>query len=136
MQSQYFHKILEAIFNHWISSQFCKQKGGWLAEIKSSSDQAALGSILQSNINYWIGLTDTAVKGKWVWQHSNLKVGPWTNWEIGQPDNCGESKMCAEIWNIAGKWVWNDVNCAGQNNRSCHYNNKLPLCQIPKGLID
>ena len=31
---------------------------------------------LQSNINNWMGLTDTAAKGKWVWQHSNQAVGP------------------------------------------------------------
>jgi len=96
--------------------QFCKQKGGWLAEIKSSNEQAALGSLLQTNINYWIGLTDTAVKGKWVWQHSNQAVGSWTNWGPNLPDDYHNSnERCAETF-FSGKWMWNDLNCANVNS--------------------
>ena len=58
--------------------QLCNEKGGWLAEIKTADEQAALDSILdsQAQAEYWIGLTDMAEKGKWVWQHSNQTLGP------------------------------------------------------------
>ena len=76
-----------------------------MAEIKTADEQAALNSILdsQAKAEYWIGLTETSVTGKSVWQHSNSTVGPWTNWDnalpttTGQPDNCGDSARCAEI---------------------------------------
>ena len=107
-----------------------------MAEITTADEQAALNSILdsQAKAEYWIGLTDTSVTGKWIWQHSNSTVtnetNKWTNWDDGQPDNWGNCERCAEIRNSAGKWVWNYVNCGGENNGSCYPTKMLPLCQI------
>ena len=63
---------------HNCSLQFCNEKRGWLAEIKTADEQADLDSILDSlpHAEYWIGLTDMAEKGEWVWQHSNQTLGP------------------------------------------------------------
>ena len=86
-----------------------------MAEIKTADEQAALDSILdqaQAQAEYWIGLTDMAEKGKWVWQHSNQTLGLWNNWGNGEPNN-GDSERCAEIWNSAGKWAWHNVFCDG-----------------------
>ena len=110
-----------------------------MAEIKTADEQAALDSNLdsQAQAGYWIGLTDMAEKGKWVWQHSNQKLGPWSNWGNGEPNKYCDIERCTEIWKTSGKWEWNDVSCAGmENNGSCVYNNPhliMPLCQIRAG---
>ena len=48
--------------------QFCEDKGGWLAEIKSPDQQSKLNSVLTIEVSYWIGLNDLASKGQWDWQ--------------------------------------------------------------------
>merc|ERR1712241_967335 len=64
----------------WQAQVFCEDKGGWLAEIKSPDQQSKLNSVLTIEVSYWIGLNDLASKGQWDWQHSNVTLGPWTNW--------------------------------------------------------
>ena len=44
--------------------QFCWGHGGYLAEIRSAEEEAALDQALIHDILYWIGLTDAAVEGK------------------------------------------------------------------------
>ena len=48
--------------------QFCEDKGGWLAEIKSPDQQSELNSVLTIEVSYWIGLNDLTSKGQWDWQ--------------------------------------------------------------------
>ena len=103
-----------------------------MAEIKSSDQQAALDSIhLDTRYNYWIGLQRDEV-GEWVWQHSHQKVGAWTNWGPGLPDNfnhlnerCTETFFSKKIF--SGKWMWNDNSCANTVGASSH--EIRPLCQ-------
>ena len=52
----------------YVHSQFCEDKGGWLAEIKSPDQQTKLNSVLTIEVSYWIGLNDLASKGQWDWQ--------------------------------------------------------------------
>ena len=50
--------------------QFCGVKGGYLAEIQSEQESRLVASILHQDEAYWIGLTDLAHSGHYVWQHS------------------------------------------------------------------
>ena len=103
-----------------------------MAEIKSSDQQAALDSIhLDTRYNYWIGLQKDDV-GEWVWQHSQQKIGTWTNWGPGLPDNFNhQNEWCTETYYkkkiFSGKWMWNDVPCATTVGTMSH--EIRPLCQ-------
>ena len=93
--------------------QFCVEAGGFLAEIKSEKDQNEINATLSSNdstLSYWIGLSDLAVEGQWVWQHSYSPLGNYTNWISGEP-NGAEKEDCVLQLNDGGAWGWHDVTC-------------------------
>ena len=94
--------------------QFCAQKGGYLAEIVSKIEQTNLNTILREDFRYWIGLTDLATEGKFVWQHAFSPLREcYTNWIPGEPNN-KENEDCVMIWHNhphKGGWGWNDGSC-------------------------
>ena len=76
--------------------QFCADKGGWLAEIFTSEEQVSMNQLLPIGDNshaYWIGLTDSAVEGHFVWQHSSKPL-IWSNWYPGEPNNAWGIEDC------------------------------------------
>ena len=45
---------------NWFSAQqFCWDNGGYLAEILSAEEEARIDSFLPSDLDYWIGLSDS-----------------------------------------------------------------------------
>jgi hypothetical protein len=42
-------------------------------------------NISDSYTSYWIGLSDAAIEGVWVWADGDL-LGTWDFWRSGQPD--------------------------------------------------
>ena len=101
--------------------QFCINKGGWLAEILSPEENSNLKPVfMQSGKYYWIGLTDSAVEGHFVWQHS-LKPMIWSNWSPYQPDNAKGNEDCVEVgWPAEFKW----------NDGDCNYSATFALCEF------
>ena len=107
--------------------QFCEEKGGYLAEIKSQSEQSNIETILESPYSYWIGMTDLATEGKFVWQGTSTSVQEgYTNWYPGEPNNGRSTKGsgnqdCGQLWHYRN-WSWDD--------KECHYKSNLrALCQ-------
>jgi len=97
------------------AQQFCTKKGGWLAEIFTSEEQKSiLSSAVEQNRNYWIGLTDSAVEGHFIWQHSSKPL-TWSNWYSGEPNNFGNNEDCVYYFhndpNYHGNGQWNDSRC-------------------------
>ena len=116
--------------------QFCAEKGGYLAEIKSFEEQNRLQQILSTHASYWIGLSDRAREGQFVWQHSREPMH-WNYWFANQPDDghgqgcedCVEFLMSHGTWGIpSGTWGWNDQDC---NSRSSWSENRptYALCE-------
>ena len=101
--------------------QFCAQKGGYLAEIVSKIEQTNLNTILRDDSRYWIGMTDLATHGTFVWQHSFSPLGEYTNWLPGEPRN-RQNEDCVFLWprRPQGGWGWDDGNC---------YTNFRALCK-------
>ena len=93
--------------------QFCAEKGGWLAEIFSLEEQASINDTLLDGIGYWIGLTDSAEEGHFVWQHSNQSLS-WSNWKKGEPNNVYNNQNCVVMINdtlTEHCWQWDDYYC-------------------------
>ena len=66
-----------------VSQDLCQE--GFLAEITSYEEEALLDTLLLEDIEYWIGLSDFASEGTWIWQNSH-KHANYTNWAPSQPD--------------------------------------------------
>ena len=103
--------------------QFCIEKGGYLAEIKSSEEQNQLQQIYGEKASgYWIGLSDLEQEGHFQWQQSMTPL-EWSNW-LGKGDICffGMPSRENEPNNGFGmdhcvvvkprcSWKWNDEQC-------------------------
>ena len=46
-------------------------------------------------IIFWLGMTDTAAEGQWVWNSDGSPV-TWTIWGRGEPDG-GSSQNCVDM---------------------------------------
>jgi len=83
------------------AKEFCEEKGGYLAEIKSQSEQSNIETILESPNSYWIGMTDLATEGEFVWQGTSTSVQEgYTNWSPGEPNNGGGIQDCGQLWQL------------------------------------
>merc|ERR1712098_793943 len=98
----------------WFEAQeFCYEKEGYLAEITSHEEETLLDSILLADIEYWIGLSDFASEGTWVWQDSH-KHAEYTNWAPTEPNNgngANEDCVVKSFVPELGKPGWNDYTC-------------------------
>jgi hypothetical protein len=92
---------------------------GWqLVSITSELEQLFVESLLVTppsidRAHFWIGLTDTAVEGTYVW-NSGEPYG-YTDWHGGEPSNGpGEEDYVAIDWRTATEqWAWNDIPIDG-----------------------
>ena len=93
----------------------CKEMGGRLAVVKDDAENRFITDLLRaSNLeSAWLGATDEAVEGKWVWVDGSA-LG-YANWDraAGQPNNSGPGGV-VEHYLIAiasrnGAW-WDYLN--------------------------
>jgi|GEM_PF-1713791 len=91
------------------AKQACENAGGHLA----SSFAEQINTLLQSNApsaeNVWIGLSDAAVEGTWVWHDG--RTYNYSNWRDGEPNNSGSGEHYVELYKSDGKW--NDAGNGG-----------------------
>ena len=92
-------------FTDWASAQAeAVSLGGHLAAIGSAAENAAVYdfAVSQNRSTFFIGFTDAAIEGTWVWVNGEPVV--YTNWRAGEPNNVGEE----DFGRVEGS-VWNDV---------------------------
>ena len=86
-------------------------RGGYAAAINDAAENTWVRDAVTAaagGIKYWIGLTDSANEGTFVWQSGEALT--YTNWSAGEPNNLlGED--CVEVYTNA---KWNDLECHGQ----------------------
>ena len=75
--------------------------GGDLVTINDSAENGWLQSSFGSFGNLWIGLTDEAEEGSFVWVSGQAVT--YTNWASGQPDNSGNSDYGVLL--SSGQWA-------------------------------
>jgi hypothetical protein len=74
---------------------------------------------------FWIGLTDLAHEGHWVWMSSG-RVAEYTNWK--NHDNHNTTEHFVQILNAAEGRLWND--CPNQSGISVCTKPFHGLCQF------
>jgi hypothetical protein len=86
----------------------CMGFGGDLVVIDDQAEQDfLLGQPLVGGPNY-IGLSDEAVEGSFVWVDGSVPA--FTAWGPGEPNDALEGEDCAQLVVPAG--YWNDIACA------------------------
>ncbi|MFO0559442.1 MAG: lectin-like protein [Polyangiales bacterium] len=90
----------------------CEMSGDRLAIFSDAAQWNAIRPMLiDGRSSVWIGATDSASEGSWVW--SDGSPLSFTNWAAGEPNNAGDED-CAE----AGS-QWNDLNCGDSRPALC-----------------
>ncbi len=86
-------------------------QGGWgLAKIDDSLENGRLDSWLP-DVSAWIGLTDRAREGTYVWTgYDGSALGRYRPWQPGEPNNDsgGDPADCVLLGNTA---TWYDGDC-------------------------
>lgn len=92
----------------------CVALGGHLATIASSTEQSTITTSVVSGTNlYWIGYTDAATEGTWVWKDGTSSA--YSNWIPSQPDGSGTN--CATFNKTDGFWY--DDACTTSQRYGC-----------------
>ncbi|XP_041374864.1 perlucin-like protein isoform X2 [Gigantopelta aegis] len=94
--------------------EFCKDLGGYLAEITSVDENKGIINYLEAKNptvkSVWLGGTDILHDGTWFWMHSKDPI-TFSAWVSGQPDNFhGENCIHLNRYG-SGTWGWNDYDC-------------------------
>jgi len=81
--------------------------GGHLVTINDAAEEAWLRSNFGSQSRYWIGFTDAAQEGTWVW--SSGEPVTYTHWDEGEANNCippayGEDYALVNWDTVTGQW--------------------------------
>lgn len=66
---------------------------------------------------FWIGASDLANEGQWLWLPSKAKVS-YSNWAPSEPDNSNYYQHCA-LLDIHRDYKWGDDNCEENRNFIC-----------------
>jgi hypothetical protein len=81
--------------------------GGELATINNAAENSFLtGAFASFQLNMWIGLTDQAAEGTFVWISGQPVT--YTNWFPGEPNNAGGVEHYTDLNWFFGQW--NDLS--------------------------
>lgn len=111
------YQILSTTANWDTHRTNCISAGGWLATIRSSTENANVYSLIGSYT--WIGLNDIASEGTFVWTHGETDA--YRNFFANEPNGSGNCALM-DI-DFAGKW--DDYTCTSGFHGACEAN---PIC--------
>lgn len=101
----------------------CEAGGGRLAEVTSAEENAAVVAAASGASGFWIGATDAAEEGTWLWAWSGrpLSYHTYSNWAPGEPNDAyaavvETSEDCLQVFGDAHdvlehQGAWNDARC-------------------------
>ena len=91
---------------------------GWGYELNTIDDATENAVVAAYNSTYsmgdpWIGLSDVASEGTWVWSSGSSST--YTNWGSGEPNDSG-GEDCTHIYTSGS---WNDLPCSSSRAYVC-----------------
>ncbi|CAG2228217.1 unnamed protein product [Mytilus edulis] len=103
---------------HWTTAKtFCNSIGGYLAIIETSEEDELLKSYVANIVvpskDYWIGGSDLATEGVFIWENTNVNLPTSTlfqGWLLNQPDNNDGNQHCMMLAHQFD-FKWNDATC-------------------------
>ena len=90
----------------------CLTYGYDYAAVNDSSENDFVNNqaFLRFGGKWWVGLTDAASEGTWVW--SNGDAVSYTNWASGEPNDSGGNEDCTQLGRYYPSKTWNDEPCS------------------------
>merc|ERR1719487_1188212 len=89
----------------------CLERGGTLASIQNSEEQAAMATLASAHgkKKYWLGGDEMVAEGKWSWADGS--EWGFTNFKEGQPNNWdGQEQECLVV-KKKSDYQWHDNLC-------------------------
>uniref|UniRef100_A0A672HIM9 C-type lectin domain-containing protein n=2 Tax=Salarias fasciatus TaxID=181472 RepID=A0A672HIM9_SALFA len=98
----------------WADAEYyCVSQGANLVSIHSVQEHNfvnwLIGILDPEQSPTWIGLNDVHKEGAWMW--SDGSRFDFSIWDIGQPDNAGQTEHCGYT-NSGEQFRWNDGRCS------------------------
>ncbi|KAJ8398911.1 hypothetical protein AAFF_G00418190 [Aldrovandia affinis] len=87
----------------------CLKQGADLVIIESKEEQEFIFKYTIDGNSYWIGLSDSATEGNWLWVDGTPLQDDKEFWMTGQPNDYNRSEDCAGTWPGENKWF--DAPC-------------------------
>jgi hypothetical protein len=101
---------LYAVFSDHVvwddASLRCLELGAYLATDRDEAESDTIARLSSSPM--WIGLSDTALEGSWVWVSGESFA--YSHWRSGEPSHDPGENCVLANWSQEG---WNDIDCAG-----------------------
>ncbi|XP_030597562.1 C-type lectin domain family 4 member E-like [Archocentrus centrarchus] len=128
----YHFSISKSSWNR--SRAYCRAEGGDLVKIDSREEQSFLDGKLRDLMNkdedkFWIGLTDSAAEGRWMWVDNTSLTESLKFWSNNEPDNWNGTKGehpdgedCARMGEKGGAKdlnLWFDAFCSKLHKSIC-----------------
>ncbi|XP_065327714.1 C-type lectin domain family 4 member E-like [Pelmatolapia mariae] len=103
----------------------CRAKGGDLVKIDSREEQEFLwkkvrGIMKDHEDKFWIGLTDSAEQGRWLWVDGSPLNESLSYWNYNEPDNWPEDDCVLMGEKSHGyQKSWSDISCKVPRRSIC-----------------
>lgn len=104
--------------------QQCNQQGGHLVTISSQEENDFVDPMYVNHI--WLGLTDEASEGNWVWENGEPVI--YTNWADGEPNNYGTGE---DYCLMRPDGTWGDYTTQWSNKYVLEFDSATQLDDIP-----
>ncbi|XP_018538284.1 C-type lectin domain family 17, member A [Lates calcarifer] len=91
------------------SRQYCEQRDADLVIINNRQEQAFLTGFTAAA---WVGMTDRAVEGTWIWVDGTPVNKDGLQWAPGQPDGAFGGEDCSDLRTMNDFIGLNDLNCS------------------------
>ncbi|XP_074835617.1 macrophage mannose receptor 1-like [Carettochelys insculpta] len=108
----YFHSSSLGTWD--VANQSCTSLGSLLLQVTSSAEQAHVMASMEAP-DSWMGLTDQALEGTWMWVDGTHPAANASYWQTGEP-NGGRKENCV-LARQDGHWY--DAPCTAQHHWVC-----------------
>ncbi|MDH7498796.1 MAG: CARDB domain-containing protein, partial [candidate division NC10 bacterium] len=104
----HFYLLTEGGLSWTAAEAQAQALGGHLVTVNDAAEQQWLWQTFGGFGNLWIGFTDQAVEGTWVWADGSAVS--YTNWQTGHPYHYDPGYDYANMEGVTGKWRNTDTS--------------------------